>query len=120
MVPYLQQVSTSVGTGFGLSNPAYNVQPWRTSTQTNLREAGVALSTKYALSNSGAAFSNWVSPIANAALPTTTYTAFSNYVSPIAVYSSNTLVTFSNYVSPIAVYSTAQLPVTAFSNYVHP
>ena len=72
---------------------------------TNHREAGVALSTKYALSNSGAAFSNWVSPIANAALPTTTYTSFSNYVSPIAVFSSNTLVAFSNYVSPIAVYT---------------
>ena len=104
---------TAAGSGYfgvGTASPGYLLDVAGDVNATNHREAGVALSTKYALSNSGAAFSNWVSPIANAALPTTTYTAFSNYVSPIAVYGSNTLATFSNYVSPIAVYSSNASP----------
>ena len=111
----------------------------------NITEGGTALGVKYALSNSGvsfsnyvtpiavygsntiASFSNYVTPIATAALPTTTYTTFSNAISPQATWTSNMmsnlastvgLATFSNYVSPIAVYSSNTL--ASFSNYITP
>jgi hypothetical protein len=49
-------------------------------------------------------FSNWVSPLASAALPTATYNAFSNWASPLAsaALPSTTHTTFSNWVSPLA------------------
>ena len=69
----------------------------------NITEGGTALGVKYALSNSGVSFSNYVTPIA--VYGSNAIASFSNYVTPIAVYGSNTIVSFSNYITPLVTSS---------------